>query len=217
MTRLVDFAKKVESDNFNSAESKDDYYHKLAEKIYKIHKELSARQKDRDEKKNQNNTKVKLEVKDETENTSNGQKRSLTPGLEDQPKKKDIKMESEEVSIKTGPISQDDLQRHLLPVHEVVWGLEDASLFHFPVDPIAMGIPDYPKWVSNPTDLSTIKEKLMSGKYASAWDFADEMALMFRNATIFNKKVSRAYKITKRIEEKYKTLIEPVLRELGYG
>ena len=48
MRRLVQFAKKVEHEMYEQAGSKDDYYHRLAEKIYKIHKELEQRNKDRE-------------------------------------------------------------------------------------------------------------------------------------------------------------------------
>ena len=41
----------------------------------------------------------------------------------------------------------------------------NASPFLKPVDPIALGIPDYPEKIKNPMDISTIKQKLDTKQY----------------------------------------------------
>lgn len=61
-----------------------------------------------------------------------------------------------------------------------------SSAFAIPVDPVALGIPDYFKIIKTPMDLSVITDNLNSGQYESAKDFETHMRLMFRNCYKFN-------------------------------
>ncbi|KAI4186391.1 MAG: hypothetical protein LQ346_005691, partial [Caloplaca aetnensis] len=59
--------------------------------------------------------------------------------------------------------------------------------FAVPVDPIALNIPDYFKYIKKPMDLSTMKAKLESGQYENASEFDKDMKLIFFNCRTYNK------------------------------
>ena len=53
----------------------------------------------------------------------------------------------------------------------ILWKVKGAYLFHKPVDPEELGIPDYPQIIKNPMDFSTIKKKLSNNLYTSSCSF----------------------------------------------
>lgn len=53
-----------------------------------------------------------------------------------------------------------------------------------PVDLIAH--PDYDQLIDTPIDLTSIKEDLIGGNYATLQEFAKDVRLMFSNSRIYN-------------------------------
>merc|ERR1711981_295752 len=104
----------------------------------------------------------------------------------------------------------------LKPIWQKIMDMEDAGPFATPVDHVALQIPDYPKVIKDPMDLSTIKDKLESGQYTDPWDFIDDMWLMFRNAWTYNRRMSRVYRCCSKIKEKFEELIGPAMKSEGY-
>lgn len=89
----------------------------------------------------------------------------------------------------------DELRQHLVPTLEKLYRQDPESIpFRQPVDPQALGIPDYFDIIKKPMDLSTIKRKLDTGQYTDPWDYVDDVWLMFDNAWIYNRKTSRVYR-----------------------
>lgn len=61
-----------------------------------------------------------------------------------------------------------------------------AHPFYEPVDWVKMEIPQYPKIIKKPMDLSTIRRKLADGEYTTPDKFREDFKLMVRNCLTFN-------------------------------
>ncbi|KAF2267317.1 Bromodomain-containing protein [Lojkania enalia] len=63
-----------------------------------------------------------------------------------------------------------------------------SHAFREPVDIAALNIPQYPDFVKNPMDLSTMETKLKEGKYTQIVDFMADLDQIIDNSVIFNGK-----------------------------
>lgn len=59
--------------------------------------------------------------------------------------------------------------------------------FNEPVDPVALGIPDYPAIIKHPMDLKTIEAMLTRGEITTPDEFTALCRTVFRNAFVYNK------------------------------
>ena len=59
-----------------------------------------------------------------------------------------------------------------------------------PVDWEGLGLIDYPTFVKNPMDLSTVNKYLNEEKYQSIEEVLDDLQLIWDNCKIYNKKGS---------------------------
>ncbi|XP_063706761.1 CREB-binding protein isoform X2 [Culicoides brevitarsis] len=111
----------------------------------------------------------------------------------------------------------EELQQHLMPTLERLYRQDPESMpFRQPVDPTTLGIPDYFDIVKKPMDMSTIKNKLLQGKYSDPWEYVDDVWLMFDNAWLYNRKTSRVYRYCTKLSEVFEQEIDPVMQQLGY-
>lgn len=95
----------------------------------------------------------------------------------------------------------DELRQALMPTLEKLYRQDPESIpFRQPVDPQALGIPDYPTIVKKPMDLSTIKKKLDTEKYSDPWEYVDDVWMMFDNAWLYNRKTSRVYRYCTKVK-----------------
>ena len=83
-----------------------------------------------------------------------------------------------------------------------------AYPFNLPVDPIALGIPDYPSIIKHPMDFGTIKNYLESGKYEDLNDFGADMNLVFNNACTYNHPGSDVYIMAETLRTLFKKKME---------
>ncbi|CAN0012736.1 unnamed protein product [Ectocarpus sp. 6 AP-2014] len=83
----------------------------------------------------------------------------------------------------------------------------ETLAFREPVNPKAMGIPDYPQIVKNPMDLGTVRTKLEEGRYERAEDVARDVRLIWSNCILYNSPGSEfgllAAGLAKKFEERF--------------
>jgi len=86
-----------------------------------------------------------------------------------------------------------------------------------PVDPIALGIPDYFDVIKKPMDFSTITNKLESGEYKSVDGFEADVQLVFNNCSSYNLPGSSVVKMSDSLratfESKFQSIKESVEAE----
>ena len=132
------------------------------------------------------------------------------PGSNDPVKMEESKSESRVVPPKEERVKQkvtfsdEELRNALIPTVEKMWAHEpEAVPFRTPVDPQALGIPDYFDIIKKPMDMSQIKRKLDIGSYTDPWQFVTDVYLMFENAWTYNRKTSRVYRYCSKVTTKF--------------
>jgi hypothetical protein len=80
----------------------------------------------------------------------------------------------------------------------------------YPVDPVALNIPDYPTIITDPMDMSTVETRLRNMEYTSPAQFALDMRKIWANSFRYNAKNSEIYQMTSEMSEQF----EKMYREL---
>ncbi len=85
-----------------------------------------------------------------------------------------------------------------------LWKVNEAWIFHKPVDPEELDIPDYFDVISHPMDFATIKNKLNQNLYKNGpQEFIDDLNLTFDNCLKYNGEESSVSKSGKRVREEF--------------
>ena len=95
-----------------------------------------------------------------------------------------------------------------------VRGHSCAGPFLLPVDPVLLGIPDYPNIIKHPMDLNTVGKKLSSNQYSSQLEFEEDISLIWTNAMTYNAPSSPVYKMTEEIKGYYESILKDEQRKL---
>ena len=87
---------------------------------------------------------------------------------------------------------------------------KDSQAYEFlvPVDYIALNILDYPKIITHPMDLGTVKKNLLNGEYKIFQDFMSDINLIWRNCRTYNLPGSDIVKMANHCDKKIKQLID---------
>ena len=89
-----------------------------------------------------------------------------------------------------------------------LWKVRDAELFHKPVDPVELNIPNYFEIIKKPMDFSTVKKKLNNYTYTNLKEYCEDMELIFNNCLLYNGINSYVGEMCLRVKNEYKNLFE---------
>ena len=103
---------------------------------------------------------------------------------------------------------QDNWEKVAKKLMNTLWKFKDSDLFHKPVDPVELNIPDYFDIIKNPMDFSTIKKKLNNFTYTNLKEFNDDMDLLFENCYLYNGKNTNIGNMCTRVKNEYNRLYE---------
>ncbi|KAH3745670.1 hypothetical protein Pelo_12357 [Pelomyxa schiedti] len=96
------------------------------------------------------------------------------------------KKEPSESSLSDYVMNEDDY-RKCIRIVNAIFRHKDSSFFRYPVDDVALNIPDYHSIIKVPMDLSTVQDNLANRyHYKTCLDFASDMRLIFTNAMLYN-------------------------------
>ena len=93
-------------------------------------------------------------------------------------------------------------------VLKTLWKFKDSEIFHKPVNPVELGIPDYFDIIKNPMDFSTIKRKLNNTVYRNCKEFTEDMELVFHNCILYNGERGVIGAICSNVKNEYKKLAD---------
>ena len=92
---------------------------------------------------------------------------------------------SKEPAYYKNEITDEDIKK-LEKIFDTIERDNQAYEFLAPVDYVALNILDYPKIITHPMDLGTVKKNLLNGEYKIFQDFMSDLNLIWKNCRTYN-------------------------------
>ena len=92
-----------------------------------------------------------------------------------------------------------------------------AAPFREPVDPVALGLPNYFDVVKRPMDLGTVGRKLRETAYAAVSDLLADCRLVWANAMLYNEESSNIYEMARRLSDDFERRFTTAARGMTRG
>ena len=102
----------------------------------------------------------------------------------------------------------DEEKKKLEKIFEIMEKDPQSVDFLSPVDYEALGILDYPRIITQPMDLGTVKTKLQNDEYKLFQDFMSDINLIWKNCRTYNQNGSEIVKMANHCDKKMKQLID---------
>ena len=114
---------------------------------------------------------------------------------------------SKEPAYYKNEITDDEIKK-LEKIFDTIERDNQAYEFLAPVDYVALNILDYPKIITHPMDLGTVKKNLLNGEYKIFQDFMSDLNLIWKNCRTYNLPGSEIVKMANHCDKKMKSLID---------
>lgn len=108
-------------------------------------------------------------------------------------------------------LKEEDVAK-LLKIIETVQKDNMAFDFLEPVDWEGLGLLDYPKIISHPMDIGTLKKNLEEGQFKTFQDFLSDLNLIWKNCRTYNLPGSEIVKMANHCDKKFKQLIDKAFK-----
>jgi hypothetical protein len=116
---------------------------------------------------------------------------------------------------KPSGMSTEDVKKACLPLVQAFIDDPFGWVFRDPVDPDALGLPDYFEVVKKPMHLELVKAKLEGNEYADMDSFQKDASLVFENSILYNGESSEvgqlALNMLSNFADKYEALVKGML------
>ena len=114
---------------------------------------------------------------------------------------------SKEPAYYKNEITDEEIKK-LEKIFDTIERDNQAYEFLAPVDYVALNILDYPKVITHPMDLGTVKKNLLNGEYKIFQDFMSDLNLIWKNCRTYNLPGSEIVKMANHCDKKMKSLID---------
>ena len=114
---------------------------------------------------------------------------------------------SKEPSYYKNEINEEEIKK-LEKIFDTMEKDTQAYEFLAPVDYIGLNILDYPKIITHPMDLGTVKKNLLNGEYKIFQDFMSDINLIWKNCRTYNLPGSDIVKMANHCDKRIKQLID---------
>ncbi len=114
---------------------------------------------------------------------------------------------SKEPAYYKNEITEEEIKK-LEKIFDIIEKDGQAYDFLNPVDYVALNILDYPKIITHPMDLGTVKKNLLNGEYKLFQDFMSDINLIWRNCRTYNLPGSDIVKMANHCDKKFKQLVD---------
>jgi hypothetical protein len=103
-------------------------------------------------------------------------------------------------------------KEEFLKIWEKLMARRDSEFFREPVDWKGLGLYDYPKVISKPMDLKTLKRNVDNNIYKTPSSLADDVRLIYLNAMTYNDPNSKIFNHAKAQKEFFESLWNGIVR-----